>query len=135
VGSVISSGGCQGPALTIPASATEVLAQDSVAPVVSVGARLPHPAETAVNGVYEAITRLAEPPVVIVDRPYAVLATLIPYVAGFVFTQPAARLCHLAILLRENRTPAICVQADRAPQDGDLVTFGTDDQQRQGRVS
>jgi rifampicin phosphotransferase len=134
-GSIISSGACQGPALTIPASATEMLTQDSVAPVVSVSARLPHPAETAVNDVYEAITRLAEPPVVIVDRPYAVLATLIPYVAGFVFTQPAARLCHLAILLRENRTPAICVQADRAPQDGELVTFGTDDQQRQGRAS
>lgn len=135
VGSVISSGACRGPALVIPASAIEMLVQDSIAPVVSVGAGLPHPAETAVNDVYEAVTRLAEPPVVVVDRPYAVLATLIPYVAGFVFTQPAARLCHLAILLRENRTPAICVQADRVPQDGEVVTLGTDDQLHQGRAS
>ncbi|TDV44189.1 PEP/pyruvate-binding domain-containing protein [Actinophytocola oryzae] len=133
--SVISSGACRGPALVIPASATEMLTRDSVAPVVSVGARLPHPADTAVNDLYETITQLAEPPVVVVDRPYAVLATLIPYVAGFVFTQPAARLCHLAILLRENHTPAVCVPADQAPQDGEAVAVGTDGQLHRGHTS
>lgn len=138
-GSVISSGSCRGPAVVIPASASEMLAEDSVAPVVSVGTHLPHPAETAVNDLYEAITRLPQPPVVVVDRPYAVLATLIPYVAGFVFTRPAARLCHLAILLREHRTPAIWMPAEATPQDGERVAFGTDDepdgQLRRGRAS
>lgn len=137
-GSVISPGSCRGPAVVIPSSASEMLAVDSVAPVVSVGTHLPHPAETAVNDMYEAITRLQEPPVVVVDRPYAVLATLIPYVAGFVFTRPAARLCHLAILLREHRSPAICVPAEAAPQDGEYVAFGTDEpggQLRRGRAS
>ena len=135
LGSVISSGSCRGPAVVIPSSASEMLAEDSVAPVVSVGTHLPHPAETAVNDVYEAITHLPEPPVVVVDRPYAVLATLIPYVAGFVFTRPAARLCHLAILLREHRTPAICVPAEATPQDGELVAFDVDGQLWQGPAS
>lgn len=136
LGAVVSSGSCRGPALVIPSSATGMLAQDSVAPVVSVGALLPHPTETTVNDVYEVITNLeGPPPVVVVDRPYAVLATLIPYVAGFVFTQPAARLCHLAILLRENSIPAICVAAEVAPQDGERVAFGSDGRLHRGRAS
>jgi hypothetical protein len=134
-GSVISTGSCRGPAVVIPPSASEILTEDSVAPVVSVGTHLPHPAETAVNDLYETITRLPQPPVVVVDRPYAVLATLIPYVAGFVFTRPAARLCHLAILLREHRTPAICVPAEAAPQDGERVAFDVDGQLWQGPAS
>ncbi len=136
LGAVVSSGSCRGPALVIPSSATGMLAEDSVAPVVSVGARLPHPTETTVNDVYEVITNLeGPPPVVVVDRPYAVLATLIPYVAGFVFTQPAARLCHLAILLRENSIPAICVPAEVAPQDGERVALGIDGQLHRGHDS
>lgn len=134
-GTVISSGSCRGPALVIPPSATLVLTEDSVAPVVSVGARLPHPSQTAVNNVYEVITRLGRPPVIFVDRPYAVLATLIPHVAGFVFTQPAARLCHLAILLRENGTPAICLLTEVAARDGELVELGPDGQLHRGLVS
>lgn len=134
-GTVISSGSCRGPALVIPSSAAQVLTEDSVAPVVSVGARLPHPSHTALNDVHEVITQLGRPPVVFVDRPYAVLATLIPYVAGFVFTQPAARLCHLAILLRENGTPGICLLTEIAPQDGELVELGLDGQLHRGLVS
>lgn len=134
-GMVISSGSCRGPALVIPSSATQVLTEDSVAPVVSVGARLPHPSLTAVNDVHEVIMQLEHRPVVFVDRPYAVLATLIPYVAGFVFTQPAARLCHLAILLRENGTPAIYLQTEIVPGDGELVELGLDGQLHRGLVS
>jgi len=47
-----------------------------------------------------------EPPIVVVDRPYAALAALIPHVAGFVF-ENASVLCHLAILLRERGLPAV----------------------------
>jgi hypothetical protein len=48
----------------------------------------------------------AAPPIVVVDRPYAALAALIPHVSGFVF-ESASVLCHLAILLRENARPAL----------------------------
>lgn len=132
---VISSGSCRGPALVIPSSATHLLTEDSVAPVVSVGARLPHPSQTAVNSMHQIITRLSRPPVIFVDRPYAVLASLIPYVAGFVFTQPAARLCHLAILLRENGIPAISLLTEIAPRDGELVELGHDGRLHCGLVS
>lgn len=125
-GLVVSSGSCSGPALVIQVEATEVLVSDSVAPVVSVGARLPHPRDTAVDDLYRTITGLTQRPVVIVDRPYAILATLIPYVAGFIFTEPAALLCHLAILLRENGTPAIRVPCDTVIHDGQQVAIGPD---------
>jgi hypothetical protein len=45
-------------------------------------------------------------PVVFVTRPFAILAVLIPHVAGFVF-DGASLLCHLAILLREHGVPAL----------------------------
>lgn len=45
-------------------------------------------------------------PIIVVDRPYIALANLIPYVSGFIFESGSA-LCHLAILLREHKIPAI----------------------------
>ena len=48
----------------------------------------------------------AGPVIVVSPRPYAALAPLLPYAAGFVFEQ-ASTLCHLAILLREHGVPAI----------------------------
>ncbi|SCW96194.1 MULTISPECIES: PEP/pyruvate-binding domain-containing protein [unclassified Pseudomonas] len=50
------------------------------------------------------------PPIVMVSRPYAALAPLIPHVAGFVFSG-AAVLCHLAILLREKGVPAVASES------------------------
>ncbi|RQP21741.1 PEP/pyruvate-binding domain-containing protein [Piscinibacter terrae] len=47
-----------------------------------------------------------ERPIIVSPRPYAALAALIPYAAGFVFEQ-SSLLCHLAILLREGQLPAI----------------------------
>ncbi|MGH3905716.1 MAG: PEP/pyruvate-binding domain-containing protein [Pseudonocardiaceae bacterium] len=134
-GMVISSGSCQGPAMTIPTMSTQTLIDDSVAPVVSVGASLPHPSGTSVAGLHDLIAHLDSPPVLFVDRPYAVLATLIPRVAGFVFTQPAARLCHLAILLRENRIPAIYSPAEPTPQEGEWVALSRDGHLMFGVVS
>ena len=48
-------------------------------------------------------------PVVVVDRPFAILAVLIGSVAGFVFRRQASMLCHLSILLREHGVPAVAV--------------------------
>ncbi|ONI89733.1 hypothetical protein ALI22I_14675 [Saccharothrix sp. ALI-22-I] len=55
------------------------------------------------------VTAHAEPPVVVVDRPFAILAVLIGSVAGFVFRGPASMLCHLSIVLREHGVPAVSV--------------------------
>jgi hypothetical protein len=117
-GTIISGGACGGPALVLSEEWTQTLIDDSVAPVVSVGMPLPDPADTRVAAVHRDIGRLERPPVVVVDRPYAVLAALIPHVAGFVFTRSAPRLCHLAILLREHGTPAICLPGHQSPDEG-----------------
>lgn len=54
----------------------------------------------------ELLETYTNPPIIVVSKPYAVLAALIPYVGGFVF-HDASTLCHLAILLREHEVPAI----------------------------
>ncbi|HEX5404630.1 MAG TPA: PEP/pyruvate-binding domain-containing protein [Pseudonocardiaceae bacterium] len=124
-GTVISGGACAGPALVLSEEWTQTLIDDSVAPVVSVGMPLPDPGDTRVASVHNQIGSLAHPPVVVVDRPYAVLATLIPHVAGFVFTRSAPRLCHLAILLREHGTPAICRPGHKLPDDGQWLRWSS----------
>jgi hypothetical protein len=125
-GVIISGGACGGPALVLSEEWTQALIDDSVAPVVSVGMPLPDPAGTSVASVHDQIGSLEHPPVLVVDRPYAVLATLIPHVAGFVFTRSAPRLCHLAILMRENGTPAICVPGHEPPEDGQWLYWSDD---------
>jgi len=49
---------------------------------------------------------LLKRPVVLCEKPYAALAALVPYVSGFVF-KAGSVLCHLAIIIRENKIPAI----------------------------
>jgi len=53
------------------------------------------------------IESLSAPPILFSKRPYAALASLLPYVAGFVF-EKGPLLCHLGVLLREKQLPAIC---------------------------
>lgn len=68
------------------------------------------PSPTAIGSLiahlYERIRAREEPVVIVSPRPYAALAPLIPFAAGFIFEQ-ASTLCHLAILLREHGIPAI----------------------------
>ncbi len=71
----------------------------------------------------------------IADRPYAILATLIPHVAGFVFHRGAARFCHLAILLREHRVPAVTAPMSPMPFNGDIVCVGPNGYISIGRTS
>jgi hypothetical protein len=54
----------------------------------------------------EQLEKCDQKPILLSPRPYAALASLIPYVKGFVF-EHASLLCHLAILLREKRIPAV----------------------------
>jgi hypothetical protein len=62
-------------------------------------------------------------PIVFAARPFAILAVLIPYVAGFVF-ESASTLCHLAILLREHGVPGVEVPFGEAVAH-QLVTLDT----------
>ena len=85
----------------------EALRRVSEGPAISLGA-IPD-AET--TGVYlrdlaRHLKSFSRKPILLADRPYAALATLLPYVGGFIF-EHASSLCHLAILLREHEVPAI----------------------------
>ena len=71
---------------------------------------------------YEDIKRSTQPIILVSPRPYAALAALVPYVAGFVFEQ-ASMLCHLSILLREHGVPGVESKALflQAHQQGRIV--------------
>ncbi|MBV6751322.1 phosphoenolpyruvate synthase [Pseudomonas chlororaphis] len=56
--------------------------------------------------IYETLRNASGPMIIASPRPYAALASIAPFVAGFIFEQ-ASILCHLAIILRERGIPAI----------------------------
>ncbi|MNR48418.1 PEP-utilizing enzyme, mobile domain [compost metagenome] len=56
--------------------------------------------------IYETLRNASGPVIIASPRPYAALASLAPFVAGFIFEQ-ASILCHLAIILREHGIPAV----------------------------
>jgi phosphoenolpyruvate-protein kinase (PTS system EI component) len=71
------------------------------------------------------IQELPVRPVIFCARPFAILAVLIPYVAGFVF-ESASTLCHLAILVREHGLPAVEAAAPfLQAEPGGFVTLDT----------
>ena len=59
------------------------------------------------SNIVTEIAQLSSPPIILARRPYAALASLIPLVSGFVF-EKGSLLCHLGVLLREKKLPAIC---------------------------
>lgn len=125
-GSVLSPGTCHGPALVVDSGSAADLETASEAPLVSVTDPLPAPTEHTVADLYRAAQECAQPPVVVADRPYAILATLIGHVAGMVFRSGAARLCHLAILLREYGVPAAAIDSDAEITNGQAVEITPD---------
>jgi hypothetical protein len=105
---VISPGYARGQALVV--DATRDLEQLSIAACVSLS-DIPSP-ETVGGPVAQLFQRLraqGQPSIVVAPRPYAALAPLVPYAAGFLF-EKAATLCHLAILLREHGVPALACE-------------------------
>lgn len=69
------------------------------------------------------IKTLKEKPIIFVDKPYAILSVLIEHVSGFVF-EKGSLLCHLSILLRENKIPsAIVYESKKRFHNGDRVIF------------
>ncbi len=56
--------------------------------------------------IIDSIKELPEKPVLFAKNPYAILSFLFEYVEGFVF-ENGSLLCHLSILLREHKIPAL----------------------------
>ncbi|VTU34523.1 Phosphoenolpyruvate synthase [Variovorax sp. PBL-H6] len=102
---IISAGYASGVPVVVDASRD--IEQLSIAACVSL-TDIPSPAALGalVARLHERILAHDGPVIVVSPRPYAALAPLVPFAAGFVFEQ-ASTLCHLAILLREHGVPAV----------------------------
>ncbi|WP_133782937.1 PEP/pyruvate-binding domain-containing protein [Kribbella sp. VKM Ac-2571] len=117
-GSTLSGGAAQGPLLMLPDDGA--LTRLSIAPIVSIKGDADVPESHYIASLLERIAQLPTPPIVYADRPYVILSRLIGHVAGFVFAG-GSDLCHLAILLREDRVPAIVADLPDQAGDGHLA--------------
>lgn len=104
-GRIISAGYASGKAIIV--EATRSMEELSIAASVSL-TNIPTPDQLGplIQHIYERIRASNAPVIIVSPRPYAALASLVPYAAGFIFEQ-ASTLCHLAILLREHGVPAL----------------------------
>lgn len=123
-GRIMSQGYARGQIYTI--AETEKIESYSIAPSMSL---TDVPDITAYGDLFSTIVRemeqLSSPPIVLARRPYAALASLMPWVSGFVF-EKGSLLCHLGVLLRERKLPAICdEQLFNQLQHGDIYVLDT----------
>lgn len=105
-GRVMSQGFARGRAFVI--NVTEEIESYSIAPSMSLNEV---PSISAYGRLFadivEEIEQLDAPAIIIAKRPYAALASIIPWASGFIF-EKGSLLCHLGVLLREKKLPAIC---------------------------
>lgn len=104
--SVMSPGFARGNVFIVESS--EALENYSIAPSMS----LTDIPDASVYGdlftsLIDDMQSLSQRPILFSKRPYAALASLLPYVSGFVF-EKGSLLCHLGVLLREKQLPAVC---------------------------
>lgn len=104
--SVMSPGFARGNVFIVESS--EALENYSIAPSMS----LTDIPDVSVYGdlftsLIDDMQSLPHRPILFSKRPYAALASLLPYVSGFVF-EKGSLLCHLGVLLREKQLPAVC---------------------------
>lgn len=104
-GRIISAGYANGKTVVVEAS--QGLEELSIAASVSL-TNIPTPRELGpvIEQIFDRIRASNAPVIILSPRPYAALASLVPYAAGFIFEQ-SSTLCHLAILLREHGVPAL----------------------------
>ena len=123
-GAVLSPGTAQGPLLVLNDS--DDLLRLSVAPIVSVNFRSDAPESAFIRDLTDRIRSLPTKPILWARRPYVILSLVIDEVAGFVFSGGSA-LCHLAILLREARKPAVVTSQNLETDNGRsvVITDGT----------
>ncbi|MBF8742100.1 PEP/pyruvate-binding domain-containing protein [Pseudomonas guariconensis] len=105
-GRVMSQGFARGRAFVI--TVTEEIENYSIAPSMSLN-EVP---DISAYGrlfanIVDEIEQLDAPAIIIAKRPYAALASLMPWASGFIF-EKGSLLCHLGVLLREKKLPAIC---------------------------
>ncbi|MFG2782977.1 PEP/pyruvate-binding domain-containing protein [Streptomyces prunicolor] len=117
-GTLVSAGSARGPLLSLTDDG--LLGRLSVGPAVSVDRSKDVTEHTEITRLLEKIQAMPAPPLVRVARPYAVLSVLIGAVAGFVFEEGSV-LCHLAILLREAKVPALVANLGALPDGGEAV--------------
>jgi phosphohistidine swiveling domain-containing protein len=111
---VVSAGVARGPVLRV--AADDVLERLSVGPAVSVDRYDDAREHAALREILAAVQARQETggrPIILVQRPYAILSALLEHVAGFVFAE-GSLLCHLAIMLREHGVPAIICRQPEA---------------------
>ncbi|WP_280454090.1 dCTP deaminase domain-containing protein [Nocardia brasiliensis] len=97
----------------------DVLQRLSIAPAVSVSGGVDVSGHRVLTNIVARIQQIKESGVGVIvcaRRPYAILAALVGHADGFLF-EHGSRLCHLAIILRENRIPA----AIHCATEGDTV--------------
>ncbi|XBS69133.1 PEP/pyruvate-binding domain-containing protein [Acerihabitans sp. KWT182] len=123
-GRVMSQGYARGQVYLI--TETEEIESYSIAPSMS----LTEVPDASVYGdlfstMVQEMEKLPFPPIVLARRPYAALASLIPWVAGFIF-EKGSLLSHLGILLREKKLPAVCdEQLFKQIKHGDIFVLDT----------
>nr|WP_269815984.1 PEP-utilizing enzyme [Pseudomonas viridiflava] len=101
----ISPGYAEGPVVVVTAG--RQLEQVSISATVSINSI---PSSESLGAELQALERQLRAhhgqAIIVSPRPYAALASLLPFARGFVFEQ-ASMLCHLSILLREHGVPAV----------------------------
>lgn len=117
-GVVLAPGVASGPALFLDDDAG--LTRLSIGPAISVGKTEDVVAHAPFQALIQQVAGRVPKPIVFVRRPYAALAVLLDQVAGFVFEQ-GSLLCHLAILLREARLPAVVAPHVRVAPNEQVV--------------
>ena len=93
----------------------DLLERLSVGPAVSINKSSDVADSSLLGRLHERIAESGDRPVVRATYPYAVLSVILDEVGAFIFDRGSA-LCHLAILLREARVPAVVTDAETTPQ-------------------
>lgn len=115
---VMAKGVASGPVFCLSEN-EDMLYRLSIGPAVSVDKTQEVFEHDGLQKIIHEISSLPQKPIIYVQRPYAVLSTLFEHVAGFVFFE-GSLLCHLAILLRESKLPAV-INSKFVAQNGEEV--------------
>ena len=117
---IIVPGNFEGQVLQIDKS--DIMERLSVSPGVSVNEINYTLAENPdLKNLLEKIKGMDKKPIIVVDKPYAVLSFLFDYVEGFVFRK-GSLLCHLSIMLREYKIPSIiCKDIDNVIKENKQI--------------
>ncbi|MGB7605703.1 MAG: PEP/pyruvate-binding domain-containing protein [Lutisporaceae bacterium] len=102
---IIYPGIAKGPLYRI--SEEDIFSRLSISPGVSVTkTNMVVKSNNELTKLIDLIKNMEQKPIILCTKPYAILSFLLEHVEGFVFTEGSI-LCHLSILIREAKIPAI----------------------------